>query len=148
MNDAVETFTALTYIIPGMPLIYNGQEYDLKKRLKFFEKDTIPHTIGKMMNVYQKLGKLKVDNPALDGGKTPASYKRISTSDDLHILAFEREKKRKKVIFVGNLSRNSRTFSMPLQGNYFEYLTGSKETFSEDQKITLKPWEYKILILN
>ena len=148
MNDAVETFTALTYVMPGMPLIYNGQEYDLKKRLKFFEKDTIPHTVGKMMSVYQKLGKLKVENPALNGGKTPASYTRISTSDDSHILAFERVKTNKKVIFIGNLSRNSRTFSMPLQGNYLEYITGNNETFSEDKKITLKPWEYKILILN
>ena len=35
MGDAVEVFAAMTYTIPGMPLIYNGQEYDLKKRLKF-----------------------------------------------------------------------------------------------------------------
>jgi len=45
MGNAVETMTVLTYTMPGVPLIYNGQEYDLKKRLKFFEKDTIPQTV-------------------------------------------------------------------------------------------------------
>ena len=42
MGDASETMLAMTYTIPGMPLIYSGQEYDMDKRLLFFEKDTIP----------------------------------------------------------------------------------------------------------
>ena len=41
LSDAVPTFTALTYLTTGMPLIYNGQEYDFNKRLKFFVKDEI-----------------------------------------------------------------------------------------------------------
>ena len=41
MGDAVETFAALTYTLPGIPLIYNGQEEDFNRRLKFFVKDSI-----------------------------------------------------------------------------------------------------------
>jgi alpha-amylase len=41
-GDGAKTFAALTYFLPGIPLIYNGQEYGLNKRLEFFEKDFIP----------------------------------------------------------------------------------------------------------
>ena len=146
MGDAAETFAALTFALPGMPLIYNGQEYDLKKRLKFFEKDTIPHTVGKMMTIYEKLGKLKSENPSLNGGKNPASYNRILTSDDLKILAFEREKSGKKIIFLSNLTKANAIFTTPVEGIFTDYMSGQKITFAKDQKLNFKPWEYKILI--
>lgn len=41
LGEAAEMFAALTYVIPGMPLIYNGQEAGFNKRLEFFEKDEI-----------------------------------------------------------------------------------------------------------
>ena len=44
MGDAVSTFTVLTYVLPGMPLIYNGQEVGFNRRLEFFEKDNIDWT--------------------------------------------------------------------------------------------------------
>ncbi len=56
MGDAAEAMVALTYSIPGMPLIYSGQEYDMDKRLRFFEKDTIPKTRGVMWPLLEKLG--------------------------------------------------------------------------------------------
>ncbi|WP_394759083.1 alpha-amylase family glycosyl hydrolase [Flavobacterium sp.] len=146
MGESVGVFTALTYLIPGMPLIYSGQEYDLKERLKFFEKDTIPHTVGKMMTIYEKLGKLKSENPALNGGKNPASYHRILTSDDLKILAFEREKSGNKIIFLSNLTKTNTVFTAPIEGIFTDYMSGQKITFAKDQKLNLKPWEYKILI--
>ena len=36
MGDASEMMTALTYAMPGMPLIYSGQEYDMDYILDFF----------------------------------------------------------------------------------------------------------------
>jgi glycosidase len=145
MGDAAETFAALTFALPGMPLVYNGQEYDLNKRLKFFEKDTIPHTVGKMMPIYEKLGKLKSENPALHGGKNPASYKRIATSDDKSILAFEREKNGKKIIFIANLSKTPKQFTVPIEGEFTDYMSGQKRTVIKNQKQDFKPWQYLLL---
>ncbi|HNI44383.1 MAG TPA: alpha-amylase family glycosyl hydrolase, partial [Chitinophagales bacterium] len=39
LGSGVKSFAILTATIPGMPLVYSGQESALKKRLKFFEKD-------------------------------------------------------------------------------------------------------------
>ncbi|PHK30885.1 alpha-amlyase [Nostoc linckia z16] len=145
MGDAVETFAALTYVVPGMPLVYNGQEYDFKERLKFFVKDTITKTKGRMYPVYQKLGKLKHSNPALNGGKNAASYNRIVTSDDMHVLAFVRERDGKQVYYIANLSKAPATFSLPVEGAFVNYMTGDKMEMKPGQKHTFAPWEYVIL---
>ena len=146
LGNAEEAMTALSYLTPGMPLVYSGDEYGLDKSLKFFEKDSIPKTKGKQWEWRVKLGKLKNENSALNGGKNPASYTRISTSDDAKIVAFERAKGAKKVIYLGNLSKDTATFSIAFDGNYTNYMSGEKVSFSKNQKQTFKPWEYKILI--
>lgn len=145
LGDAVEIFTALSYTMPGMPLIYNGQEYDFNRRLKFFEKDSISHTKGKMFRVYEKLGKLKNENPALNGGANKASYNRLSTSDDTKILAFEREKDGQKVIFIGNFSKEPVNFNIDKTGGFEDYMIGETLILSEEKQ-TFQPWEYRILV--
>jgi len=93
-----------------------------------------------------KLGKLKNENVALNGGKKAASYTRILTSDDKKILAFERVKGNYKVIYLGNLSKSATAFTSSFEGKFTDYMTGQKVNYSKNQKFTFKPWEYKILI--
>ncbi|MDZ7741384.1 MAG: alpha-amylase family glycosyl hydrolase [Bacteroidota bacterium] len=59
MGDAAETFAALTYVLPGMPLIYSGQEAGLDKRLLFFEKDSISWDEMKLLDFYTRLNEIK-----------------------------------------------------------------------------------------
>ena len=146
MGDGVEAFTALTYTMPGMPLIYTGQEYELKRRLKFFEKDSIPKTKGKMFAFYEKLGALKNNNKALNGAKNAADFNRIKTSNDKMILAFSRENKKDKVTYIGNLSKQNAEFTLPLDGTFTNYLTNEKVILKKGQKHQFKPWEYWILV--
>jgi alpha-amylase len=147
MGDAVSTFAALSFMTKGMPLIYNGQEYDFNHRLKFFVKDEIkPKSKGKMFGIYEKLGKLKNTNPALNGGKNPASYDRIATAPFDKVLAFEREKAGSKVIFWGNLTNENLLTVSDIVGTFTDLMTGEKITFNKYQFFNLKPWEYKILV--
>ncbi len=146
MGDAKEMFAALTYLTPGMPLIYSGQEYDMDKRLLFFEKDTIIKKKGKFFPLYEKLGKLKNNNPALHGGKNAASYMRIKTSEDNKILAFKREKEGNKVVFVANMTKETVTFTAEYSGKFTDYISGKKYEGQLNQKHGLDPWQYLILI--
>lgn len=143
--DAAEAFAALTYVMPGMPLIYTGQEYDFNKRLKFFEKDQITKSKGRMYPVYEKLGKLKNTNAALNGGKDPASYTRIATSLDDKVLAFERMKGDKKVIYIANLTKANQAITLPAEGTFTNYMTGEKITLAKGLQHNFKPWQYWIL---
>jgi alpha-amylase len=147
LGDAVEIFAVLTYLTPGMPLIYNGQEYDFNKRLKFFVKDEITKNKGKMFAVYEKLGKLKNNNIALNGGKKPATYKRIVTNEDEKILVFEREKSGKKIILIANLSNKTVQTKIGIKGKFIEFMSGNKiDFYSKDAPMGLKAWQYLILI--
>ena len=140
MGDAAELLTALSYISPGMPLIYSGQEYDLDHRLLFFEKDEIPKTKKIMWPLLQKLGKLKKENPALHTGIDASNYKKINVANP-KILAFERSKGTDSVIFLGNFSKNSQEMNNIFSGsfNYFNNVIENSE------KLVFEPWGFKIL---
>jgi len=144
MPNNKEIFTALTYVMPGMPLIYSGQEYDLEHRLKFFEKDSIPKEKGAYFDLLKKLGELKNTNVALNGGKDAADYKRIDTGNN--ILMFERSKAGQTILFVGNFSDGvSKTWIK--KGTYLDFRSKKEVVIdSINPPYTFKPWDYKILI--
>lgn len=147
MGKASETMLAFTYALPGMPLIYSGQEYGLDKRLKFFENDSIPKTKGEFWDIHVKLGNLKNENLALHGAKTAAEYKRLSTSNDKDIIAFERSKNKESLIYIANFTDDYQEFQVSTSGNFEDYMTSEKIELKIDQIHNFEPWEYKILIV-
>src|SRR5690606_9655676 len=144
MPENKELFTALTYTIPGMPLLYSGQEYDLNHRLKFFEKDSIPKTKGKYFELLKKLGHIKNNNKALHGGKQAAAYQRLNTENE-KVMVFKREKAGDQILFIGNFTKEEQKITPEVTGTFTAYLTDETVTL-DDNAITLQPWEFKILI--
>lgn len=141
MGDQKELFTALYYTMPGMPLIYSGQEYDMDHRLKFFEKDSIPKTKGEYFNLLKKLGELKITNPALNGGKNAADYNRLDSEED--VLIFERSKEGQTLLFIGNFSDKESSIILP-KGIYLDYIRNTKAELTGDP-FRIGPWQYHIL---
>ncbi len=146
MGNGAEALLAMSYTVPGMPLIYSGQEYDLDHRLKFFEKDSIPKTKGEVWNTLKKLGDLKSATPALDGGKKSAGYERLRTSNDEKILAFKRKKDGSELIFVANLNDAPQNFMLKTSGQYTNAMTGEGYNVDPSQVLKFKPWQYLILV--
>lgn len=144
LGDAVETIAALMYTSPGMPLIYSGQEYDLDKRLLFFEKDTIQRNKGVMYEVYKKLGALKKATSALDVGASAASYTDLDNSIAHKVLSFKRTKGNDTLVFVVNLSSETQKVVVFNEGEYRNYTNGEIQNLS--QEMTFKPWEYRIYL--
>ncbi len=145
LGKAEEAMTALSYIMPGMPLIYSGNEYGLDKSLKFFEKDSFPKVKGKDWDLRAKLGSLKNNNVALNGGKNKATYTRIKSSKEEQVLVFERMKDGKKVIYLANLSSKPVEVNFPLNGSYKNIISDEAIELNEKQNLALKPWQYYIL---
>jgi glycosidase len=59
LGDSRFAFAVLAATIEGMPLIYNGQETSLDKRLRFFDKDTINWAKMDLVEFYTKIFALK-----------------------------------------------------------------------------------------
>ena len=149
LGKAAETFAVLTVMVPGMPLIYNGQEAGLNKRLEFFEKDPIEWKEHKFTDLYSKLFHLKMNSSALQNGERGAQIVEVHSSEDETIFSFLRQDDREKIFAVFNLSDKVRTFNLNssvLSGNYKNFFTDEKMSFDNNVNLSLEKWGYRIFI--
>ncbi|SHJ64707.1 Glycosidase [Reichenbachiella agariperforans] len=144
-GEGHKAFATFIFSAYGFPMIYNGQEVGLDKRLEFFEKDSIDWTDPKgLSRFYKQLLSLKKDNPALWNGGFGAPPERINA--DENIYAFKRIKDGNQVIGIINMSDQSQSLQLTdegVYGDYADYFTGTNYTLSSET-LTLDPWQYLI----
>jgi glycosidase len=147
MGDGARAFAVLGFTFPGIPLVYSGQEAAMNRRLRFFDKDTIPWGSYPLESFYKTLTGLKTSGTLLDAGNAGGEFIRVPTSDDQSVYAFMRKTPEKQMLVVLNLSGKAVTIQMmgnDFPGNYKEVFTGGMKSYARDQKITLAPWEYQV----
>jgi glycosidase len=148
MGDAAGTFAMLTFTLPGMPLLYSGQEAAMDKRLRFFDKDTIDWGDYELAGFYRDLIRLRKENPALWSGEAGGKMKRIKTTDDASVYAFIRRKDKDAVLVFANLSNETREFRLKAgakERTFASWPEGETLTLGPETDISLSPWEYMIL---
>lgn len=151
MGDSHLTLAVLAATFDGMPLIYSGQEAANKKRLAFFEKDSIDWTNLEYEEFYTTLLDLKHKNKALWNGEAGGELVRISTDKDDKVFAFIREKEGHKVIVVLNLSKTAQEIklnSADYVGAYNNVFAKGTTTLTEDMMMNLEPWDFLVLSNN
>lgn len=147
LGTLAPAFAVLTYTLPGMPLIYTGQETGLDRALEFFEKDKAPQwePRNEYFTFYQKLNNLKHSQKALAAGLEGGELMRYATSSpDLYI--FSREKEGSKVTVLTNLGKEEA--AVEFSGDKPE-VKGMKDFFSgADAAVpaSLKPGEYLVFV--
>lgn len=149
MGEAAKTFAALTFMVPGMPLIYTGQETANTKRLKFFDKDQIEWGNGEMQDFYEKLIDIKQANKALWNGKAGAPIHFLHTTEENSMLVIDRAVEGNQVVSIFNLSDKPVTNSVGcprIAGEYTNAISGEEVKYEQGQTFELKPWEYIILV--
>lgn len=145
LGKAAEVFAVLTYVIPGMPLIYNGQEIGFNKRLEFFEKDSIIWKENKFEKLYKNLNELKEKNKALWAGIESGSIDFINNNND--ILIIRRSKENKEVIGFFNLTEKETEANTRLEkasGVYIGFNNDQQIELNGNFQLKLKPWSYII----
>ena len=61
--------TVLTFTLPGVPLIYTGEEVANNRRLSLFEKVDVDWSrSGEMGEIFRELALLRPEHPALRSG--------------------------------------------------------------------------------
>jgi glycosidase len=93
--------TVLVNTLPGVPLLYTGEEVANDQKLSLFEKVSVnwmrPRDLGEM---YKKLFALRRTNSALSRG----SIVRVQTDQDKSVFAFLRVDGKKRVFTILNFS--------------------------------------------
>jgi glycosidase len=147
MGEAALTFFVVAATVPGMPLLYSGQEAGLDKSLRFFDKDTISFEgLPKYAPFYTRMLQLKKTNKSLWNGDWGGSLFTLYLDEQVWVYAREREGH--KVLVAVNLSEEPSSIKLDseaLKGRYTNVFTGEKLNLSGKLKTNLAPWEYLVL---
>jgi glycosidase len=148
-GDAAEAFNVLAFTWQGIPLIYNGQEDALDKRLAFFERDPIRWKKYAQTPFFKQLVDLRHRNSALWSGIHGGKLEKIRSNDDARVYAFYRGKGDDKCIGIFNFSKQPRIIELTLDNNmagaYMNVFGNSTVQVGGSMDLTLKPWEYLLL---
>ncbi len=147
LGDGAQTFAVLMATVPGMPLIYTGQEAALDKRLEFFERDPVDWKDYPLQEFYRNLNNLKRRNKALWNGDFGGPLQRINTNENKAVYAFIRTKENNAVLVVLNLSAEPVQIVLDGEnyaGRYREIFEGNTVNINQNHSMELNPWEYKV----
>jgi glycosidase len=146
LGGGAAPFAVLSFMLDGVPLIYNGQEIGLDHRLAFFERDPIAWQPNpKLTNFYRTLCALRRGNAALQTG---AAMARIQTTHNESIYALLRTHGTQRVVCFLNLTARDAKFDAAddrLAGRWRDAFTGEVVTFDRAVSLELPAWRYRVL---
>ena len=144
-EEGAATYAAFTYVIPGMPLIYTGQEFGNHKRLEFFEKDGFERKHAEQFEMYKNLNAMRRDNPALWSPELGAPMTRIA-NDNPAIFSCARVLDDNVVLGIFNFSSEPQAVTLQTAGLEGDYtcICGMPVMVGTEDHITLRPFEWLI----
>ena len=143
------------FTMPGMPMIYSGNEIGYDHNIAFMEKDPILWSsgTGDYSSLIRSLSELKKEHPALYAGRFGAGIEYLDFKDR-NIFAYRRQLDGDSIGCVFNLSKGTREnidwagagISSPADV-LFTGSSVSPEGAAGSQTLTdsLDPWEYYII---
>ncbi|MFT6027222.1 MAG: glycosidase [Bacteroidia bacterium] len=117
MGDYRKAFAVMSFTVPGMPLIYSGQEADMNKRLQFFEKDVIDWSNDSLADFYKNLVSIKTTNSVLVNGENAAPIKFIDAGNE-RVVIYSRASELEELIVMLNFS--DADVSVDLEGDEYK----------------------------
>ncbi|MBM2841481.1 MAG: alpha-amlyase [Bacteroidetes bacterium] len=155
--EGLKLSAVLTNTIPGVPLIYTGEEVANDKKLSLFEKVDVdwsrPREVGEL---YQKLFALRAANKALSRGE----MERVPSNYDQDVYAFFRIAGKDRVLTVLNFSSEPRLATVTIPMNQLfpgQVSTTMREIFLGDRievgekspwslTLALEPLDYRVYV--
>jgi len=148
MGDAQKAFAVYLFTIPGVPLMYNGQEADLDKRLEFFERDPIEWKETELTDFYKNLCNLRTTNTVLRHGVEGGSFDILRNSEPKKVMAYKRVKDDNELLTIINFSNKPVTATIRtglMGGTYRDFFTGEEVEIRPRKPVNLEAWSYLVL---
>jgi glycosidase len=133
----------------GMPLLYTGQEASLKKRLRFFEKDTVDWGGASLADFYRAVLDLKERQPALAAGGAGGAYAPLETGGGDRVFAFTRTRDANTVVVAVNFGDAPATAAyeaLPRPGEYTDWFDRSRTTLGAAGSLAIPAHGYRVLV--
>ncbi len=133
----------------GMPLLYTGQEVSMKKRLRFFEKDTVDWKGASLAAFYKSVFDLKHSQPALANGSWGGPQVKLETTAGDRVYLFTRTLGANTVLTAVNFGSSPVTASYTLlgqSGEYTDWLSKAKVPLGAQGQIDIPAHGYRVLV--
>jgi glycosidase len=132
----------------GMPLLYTGQEASMKKRLRFFEKDTVDWSGPSLADFYHTMFDLKHTQSALGNGEWGGSQKALRTTGD-RVYAYTRTRGANTVLVAVNFADAPVTLvygGLARPGAYTDWFSKARVTLASADSLEIPAHGYRILV--
>jgi glycosidase len=136
-------FAVLTALLPGMPLLYSGQEAGLNRRLAFFDRDTIDWNDFPLQDFYTRLFQLKQTHPALRNGDPTSHFHHLPGPPEVY--AFARSKGGAAVLCAVNIAAEVRALPA-VAGQWRDLFSGETVTLSAGQPLEVPAHGWRALV--
>ncbi len=146
---AARMMAALTYVLPGMPLIYNGQEAGSDRQLAFFDKDGVDWSAlgGEWTAFYQELNGFRHSHPALWGGVDGGDLYAMDNSLSDKVFAVKRRVGDSRVMALFNFSPDHADFKVyddDFNGSFGQIGSLAPAVLHSHSHFYLPPWGFFI----
>lgn len=145
----VPAFVLAATVQNSLPLIYTGQEASLKKRLRFFEKDTVDWTGPSLAPFYRSLVDLKHANRALWNGAAGGPEVKLTTDGGDRVYAFTRTRDNNTVFVAvnfGDAPVTVRYSGLTTPGSYRDWIDRSPLTLGRSGTVHIPAHGYRVLV--
>ena len=132
----------------SMPLLYTGQEVSTRKRLRFFEKDTVDWSGVSLAPFYASVFELKHEQPALANGAWGGPQTKLTTDGGDRVYAFTRTRDSNTVLVAVNFADTPVTVSysgLCRPGAYIDWFTKASADLGPNGKLDISAHGYRVL---
>ncbi len=159
-GDSALSFAILSMFLPGIPLLYSGQEEPLLKQLSFFEKDEIMWNNYSLVSFYTILIQLK--NKFLCGKNVNEQlFNFLQNNQNSTVFSFLRKDINTSIIVIANLKNEAQSIKIldnKIIGNYSKVfdselvinksidLNSNKYLWQTQQYLQLNAWQVLIFV--
>jgi len=131
----------------SIPLIYTGQEASMRKRLRFFDRDTVDWSDTSMTGFYRAMMNLKHTQPALANGAYGGAQATLAVAD--RVYAFTRTRDKNTVLVALNFGDAPATVTysaLAHVGGYTDWFDRSKVELQQSGSIAIPAHGFRVLV--
>ena len=145
----IPAFVLAATMEESFPLLYTGQEASMKKRLRFFEKDTVDWTGPSLAAFYRTIVDLKHANQALWNGAYGATQTKVETDAGDRVYAFTRTKGSNTVLVAvnfGDAPVHLAYRSLSRTGQYADWFSKERVDLAASGTLDVPAHGYRVLV--
>nr|MCU0618698.1 hypothetical protein [Gemmatimonadaceae bacterium] len=144
-------FVLMTTLRGTMPMLYTGQERGNRKRLRFFDKDTVETSDAGLAAFYRRTFALKHANPALQAGAAGGVQQRLTLHDGgaPRAYAFTRTLGTNVVVVVINMADTAaslRYAGLARPGRYSDWYGGRAVSLGASGTVEVPANGYRVFV--